>query len=102
MAPLQRAVRIDPNNQTALNALQLALRKDGQTEEADHVKQRLTQVLRDRDKADQNLVAAISLNNQGSELEKKGDLRAAVEKYRAALATFPNTSAFARILPSRC
>ena len=89
VAPLQRAVRIDPNNQTALNALQLALRKGGQTEEADHVKQRLTQVLRDRDKADQNLVAAISLNNQGSELEKKGDLRAAVEKYRAALATFP-------------
>lgn len=86
---LREAVRLDPKNQSALNALQLALRRDGHPEEADAVKKQLAQVLRQRDRTDQSLVAAIELNNQGAELEKNGDLRAALEKYRAALALLP-------------
>jgi protein O-GlcNAc transferase len=89
---LQAAVRLDPKNQTALNALQLALRRDGQTEQADAVKKRLTELLRERDKSDQTQVAALELNNRGAALEKSGDLKGAVEKYRAALALFPEHS----------
>jgi protein O-GlcNAc transferase len=83
---LQEAARLDPKNQSALNALQLALRKDGQIEQANAVRQRLAELMRERDKADQNLVASIELNNRGAALEKEGDLRGASEKYRAALA----------------
>jgi len=90
VAPLQHAVRLDPNDPTALNALQLALRKDGQREQADEIKQRLANLLRNKDKADQNLVAAIELNNKGSELEKKQDIKGALEKYKAALELSPD------------
>jgi protein O-GlcNAc transferase len=86
---LQEAVRLDPKNQSALNALQLALRRDGQAEQAEAVKKRLAELLRERDKADQSLVAGIELNNRGATLEKSGDLRGALEKYRAALELFP-------------
>ena len=86
---LREAARLDPKNQSTLNALQLALRKDGQTGEANSVRQRLAELMRERDKADQNLVASIELNNRGAALEKEGDLRGAAEKYRAALALNP-------------
>jgi protein O-GlcNAc transferase len=86
---LREAARLDPQNQSTLNALQLALRKDGQTEQANTVRQRLAELMRERDKADQNLVASIELNNRGAALEKEGDLRGALEKYRAALALSP-------------
>ncbi len=89
VAHLQRAARLDPNNQSTLNALQLALRRDGRRDEADAIKRRLTDLLRDKDKADQNLVAAIELNNKGATLEKAGDLPGAQEKYAAALAIYP-------------
>ena len=81
---LERAARLDPHDQSALNALQRALRQDGQVECADTVKKQLTELLRARDQADQNLVAATELNNRGAELEKNGDVRSALEKYRAA------------------
>jgi protein O-GlcNAc transferase len=86
---LQEAVRLDPKNQSALNALLLALRRDGQAAQADAVKQRLTELLRERDQADQTHVAAIELNNRGAALEKAGDVRGALEKYRGALEMFP-------------
>jgi protein O-GlcNAc transferase len=86
---LKEAVRLDPKNQSALNALQLALRRDGQSEQAEAVKRQLTEVMRERDKADQSQVAAIELNNQGAALEKNGDVRGAVAKYRSALTLLP-------------
>jgi tetratricopeptide (TPR) repeat protein len=89
VAHLDEAVRRDPTNQSALNALQRALRRDGQTERADAVKKRLTELIRERDAGDQKLVAAIELNNRGSALEKAGDLRGALMKYRAALELQP-------------
>jgi protein O-GlcNAc transferase len=85
----REGARLDPKNQSALNGLQLALRRDGQKEQAEAVKKQLAELLRDRDKADQSLVAAIELNNRGAAIEKSGDLREALEKYRAALALLP-------------
>jgi tetratricopeptide (TPR) repeat protein len=90
VAHLQEAARLDPQNQSALYSLQRALREDGQAEQADAVKQKLAELLRARDKADQNQVAGIQLNNQGAELEKAGNLLGALEKYRAAAALLPD------------
>ena len=82
---LERAARLSPDNQTALNSLQLALREIGQTERADQVKAQLAEIFRKRDRASENALSAVKLNNEGAELEKKGNLAAAAEKYRAAL-----------------
>ena len=90
IGPLQHAAGLDPNNQTTLNALQMALRRDGQREEADAVKRRLAELLRDKDHADQKLVSALELNNRGSVQEKSGDTRGALELYRSALALLPD------------
>jgi len=86
---LQEAVRLDPQNQSTLYSLQRALREDGQEEQAAVIKQKLAELLRDKDKDDQNLLAGIELNNQGADLEKTGDLRGALQKYRAALNLLP-------------
>ncbi len=86
---LREAARLDPRNQSTLYLLQRALRADGQTAEADGVKQKLAELLRDKDKDDQNLLAGIELNNQGADLEKAGNLAGAVEKYRAAQVLLP-------------
>ena len=47
-------------------------------------------MLREKDKADQNLLAGIQLNNQGADLEKAGNLPGALEKYRAAVGLLPD------------
>jgi protein O-GlcNAc transferase len=88
--PLQQAARLDPRNQSTLNALQMALRRDGQVEQANEVRSRLAAVIHERDRADQNQVASLELNNRGAELEKEGKIREAAEKYRAALALTPD------------
>jgi len=87
---LREAARLDPNNQSALNSLLIALRRDGREEEAAAVKAQLTQLLREKNRADQNLLLSIELNNRGAALEKAGDLRGALEKYRAASALNPD------------
>jgi protein O-GlcNAc transferase len=89
VAHLDEAVRLDPRNQSALNALQRALRQDGQLERAEAAKKKLAELIRDRDEGDQKLVAAIEMNNRGAELEKAGDVRGALEKYRAAMELLP-------------
>ncbi len=86
---LQKAYRIDPKDQTTLNSLQTALRQDGQLEQARKVKEKLVEVLRARDTATQNQLNAARINNEGAALEKAGDLRGALEKYRAAVELDP-------------
>jgi tetratricopeptide (TPR) repeat protein len=81
---LEEAVHLDPRNQSALNALMRALRQDGQTERSEAVKKTLAELLLARDRDDKNLTAALELNNRGAELEKRGDVKAALENYRAA------------------
>jgi len=87
---LQQALRLNPENQSTLYGLQLALREDGQLEQASQVKEKLADLLRKRDKASENALTAVQLNNQGADLEKAGNLRGALEKYRAALALYPD------------
>jgi tetratricopeptide (TPR) repeat protein len=87
---LQEAARLNPENQSALYSLQLALRADGQLEQASQVKEKLAALLRKRDKASEKALTAVQLNNQGADLEKAGDLRGALEKYRAALDLHPD------------
>ncbi|HVX67307.1 MAG TPA: tetratricopeptide repeat protein [Bryobacteraceae bacterium] len=86
---LEKALDLDAENQSALYSLQVALRREGQTGKAEQVKERLAALLRERDKARQNAVRAVELNNAGAALEKGGNLRAALEKYQAALALYP-------------
>lgn len=87
---LNEAVRLDPGNQSALYSLQLALRADGQLEQASQVKEKLADLLRKRDKASEKALTAVQLNNQGADLEKTGDLLGALEKYRVALDLYPD------------
>ena len=82
---LQEAAKLNSDDQSALYSLQLALREDGQLEPARQVKEKLAELLRKRDKASERALAAVQINNQGAELEKAGDLRGALQKYRAAL-----------------
>jgi tetratricopeptide (TPR) repeat protein len=86
---LEAAARLDPENQSALYNLQRALLLEGRAEEAEAVKGKLHDLLRRQDQADQNAVAGIQLNNQGAALEKAGNLREALEKYRTALEHYP-------------
>ncbi len=86
---LQKAFSLKPDDQSTLYGLQLALREDGQLEEAARVKQTLAELLRKRDKAAQDALTAVQLNNRGAALEKGGDLRGALQKYRAALEADP-------------
>jgi tetratricopeptide (TPR) repeat protein len=86
---LREAVRLNPKNQSALYNLQMALGEDRESEEARQVKRQLLEMLRQRDKRSEDELAAIVLNNQGADKEKHGDLRGALEKYRAALRLNP-------------
>ena len=83
------ALRLSPTDQSVLNGLQRALRKDGQQERADEVKKKLTELLHEKDLSDQNSLIAIRVNNEGAELQKSGDLKGAAEKYRRALELDP-------------
>lgn len=83
---LRESYRLDPRNQSTLHSLQLALRQDGKVEEAARIKDELAVLLRRIDQESQAAFTALRLNNEGAALEKTGDLRAALEKYRQAVA----------------
>jgi Flp pilus assembly protein TadD len=82
---LQKAFSLKPEDQSTIYSLQLALRKDGQLEQATKAKRMLEELLHKRDRAMQDALTAVQLNNQGAALEKAGDLTGALQKYRAAL-----------------
>jgi len=90
ISQLQHADSINPQDQTTLNTLQSALRADGQTAAANDVKARLVEVLRLRDLNTQNQLSAARLNSEGAKLQKEGDLKAAVDKFRQALNLDPD------------
>ena len=74
MEHLRKAYELNPADQSTLNALQIALRQDGDVEGANRVKQQLAELLRDRDQVSQNKLAAVRVNNDGAALEKSGRL----------------------------
>ncbi|MBV9265754.1 MAG: tetratricopeptide repeat protein [Acidobacteriaceae bacterium] len=87
---LQKAYLLNPEDQSTLNALQIALRQNGDVEGANRIKLQLAQLLRDRDRVNQNKLAAVKLNNEGAALEKAGDLKGALAKYRQAAQLDPD------------
>ncbi len=87
---LRQAYELNPSDQSTLNALQMALRQSGDMDGADRLKQQLAELLRDRDRNNQNKLKAVQLNNDGAALEKSGDLRGALAKYRDAAQLDPS------------
>jgi tetratricopeptide (TPR) repeat protein len=87
---LRQAYRLNPSDQSTLNALQMALRQTGDTDGASRAKQQLVELLRERDRINQNKLLAVQINNDGAALEKSGDLRGALAKYRDAAKLDPS------------
>jgi tetratricopeptide (TPR) repeat protein len=81
---LRDAYRLNPTDQSTLNALQIALRQSGDIEGANRLRQQLAELLRNRDRINQNKLTAVRLNNDGAALEKSGDLAGALAKYHEA------------------
>lgn len=86
---LEEAYRRNPKDQSTLYSLQIALRQDGQLERARQIREKLAEVLREIDRESQAAFTALSLNNEGAALEKAGDLKQALEKYREAVKLDP-------------
>jgi tetratricopeptide (TPR) repeat protein len=86
---LEKANQLNATDQSTLNSLQIALRQDGRTDEANGVKQKLSELLQEKDRVNQNQLKAVKLNNEGVELQKSGDLLGAVAKYREAANLYP-------------
>jgi tetratricopeptide (TPR) repeat protein len=86
---LQKSYELNAADQSTLNSLQMALRQDGRPEEANKVRQQLAELLRNKDKENQNHLNAVRLNNEGATAEKSGNLRAALAKYREASRLYP-------------
>ena len=87
---LRQAYKLNPSDQSTLNALQMALRQSGDIDGADAIKRQLAELLRDRDRINQNKLRAVQINNDGAALEKSGDLRGALDKYRDAAKLDPS------------
>ncbi len=87
--PLRQAHRLSPDDHSILNALQKALRQDGQAKEADEIKQQLAGLLNQDEVESENEMKAVRLNNEGARLQSAGDLRGALEKYSAAAKLSP-------------
>jgi tetratricopeptide (TPR) repeat protein len=86
---LKTAHELSPEDQSILNSLQMALRQDGRPEEANQVKRQLADLLLQKDRANQNQLTAVKLNNEGAELEKSRNLPGALEKYKEASILYP-------------
>lgn len=91
---LTQADALRPGDRTILYALQRALRADGRSQDAASVLAKVAKLTEKSDQTGQDSQTAIELNNAGVELEKKGDLRAALEKYRAAEELNPGHEGF--------
>ena len=84
----------DPSDVATLYSLDRALRKAGKLEEAKPVEKQLAELRARNDRASTVALAASRLNDEGIALEKSGDLRAALAKYRAALDLDPTGTGF--------
>ncbi len=91
---LKQALASAPDDRATLYNLMLALRKTGRLEEAKPVEKRIAELQEQGDRASEVGFAASGLNNEGIRLEKSGDIRAALAKYRAALDLDPTGSGF--------
>ena len=72
----------------------LALRKTGHAEEAKAIEKQIAALKEQNSRASEVGLAASDLNNEGIQLEKSGNVRGALAKYRAALDLDPTGYAF--------
>jgi tetratricopeptide (TPR) repeat protein len=91
---LKIALLGDPSDVATLYSLDRALRKAGKLEEAKPIEKQLAGQRAKSDRSSTVALAASRLNDQGIALEKSGDVRAALAKYRAALDLDPTGTGF--------
>jgi len=95
---LQNASTLKPGDRSSLYQLCRALRKANRSTELKQCERKLAAEIKSQQAADANMFAATQSNNDGVQLEKKGDIATALEKYRIAVALDPYTPAFRRNL----
>lgn len=95
---LQKAWELKPANRPALYQLCRALLRAGRNAEAKACEQRLSPTIQTELAITTNVGTATDTNNEGVELERRGDLAAALEKYRAAVQLNPSQTVFRRNL----
>src|ERR1700730_5941417 len=81
---LKQALFYAPNDRATLYNLLLALRKTARMEDAKPIEKRMSELQHQSDRASEVGFAASGLNTEGIQLERSGDIRAALAKYRAA------------------
>jgi tetratricopeptide (TPR) repeat protein len=91
---LRAALRQRPDERDVVYGLGRALRATGASDEADELLRSLAERSRGRATSDADVREAGRLNNEGIELEAKGDHEAALERYRAAMAIHPRDPRF--------
>lgn len=82
---LKAALRHDPNDRATLYDLTLAYRRDGQEVAAQHIDERLSKLLQAQNKVTAEGQTIGNLTDAGMALEAVGNIRGALEKFRAAL-----------------
>jgi Flp pilus assembly protein TadD len=95
---LQKAVELRPGDRSTLSQLCRALYRAGTKADAEACEQKTAAIARSEAAADSRMIAAAEANNQGVELESRGDLLGALEKYRAAVNLYPYRIEFERNL----
>lgn len=98
IGPLRKASALGPQDRPALYQLCQALQKAGRTEEAERCHQKLSAMIQTELTVSGHMRDATAANNEGVELEKTGNLVAALEKYRAAVELDPSQTVFRRNL----
>ena len=91
---LKQALFYAPNDRATLYNLMLALRQTGRAEDTKPIEKRLAELQQQSDRASEVGFAASVLNSEGIQLEKAGDTRAALAKYREALDLDPTGFGF--------
>jgi tetratricopeptide (TPR) repeat protein len=91
---LKIALLGDPSDVATLYSLDRALRKAGKLEEAKPIEKQLADLRAKSDRASTVALAASRLNDEGIAMERSGDVRAALAKYRAALDLDPTGTGF--------
>jgi len=91
---LMEALNRGLENRATLYNLQLALREDGQPEEAKRIADRMEALLRTSSDAATKGLAAAALTKEGIQLEQNGNVVGALGKYRAALDLDPARAGF--------
>jgi tetratricopeptide (TPR) repeat protein len=88
-AQLREAYRLKPDDRGIVYNFARALRARGNAPEADEVFQKVADLLKQSSQASEQLLQTRDLNDEGVNLEKSGQVAAAIEKYRAALKIDP-------------